>query len=304
MKFEMTPRRWLAVLAGLVLLALSHALATQWAHAPEAVDTRARPPAESDSGKIPLSDSAPSPDNAAAASRLFRFRMTCARVIANDALLEQLTKDPNSWVNNDEVAQRMDADSLEGWRVFLADWEQNRDTCKQLGDAATDGSIYDIALRAANAGNGDAATCYIMTRWPTPRDPTFKGPIISHIQTGTSPRFLLEYRTNARRLLDEGLRRGDWRMVTLLDMAINERHGQPIGGLRSFDPPNEEYVNLKLMLLGTVGEKAQEISGRVEFALQQVPAGQVAAANARAQAMFDAHFADKGPYEWGFGGCR
>ena len=93
-------------------------------------------------------------------------------------------------------------------------------------------------------------------------------------------------------------------MVTLLNMAINERHGRPIGGLRSFDPPDEEYVTLKLMLLGTRGDKVQEMSRQVELALQQVPANRVAAANARARQMYDRYFADKGPYEWGFGGCR
>ena len=67
-----------------------------------------------------------------------------------------------------------------------------------------------------------------MTRWTLPKDPTFKGQAVGHTQMGISPQFLSNYRKNARRLLDEGLQRGDWRVVTLMDMAINKRHGQLI----------------------------------------------------------------------------
>lgn len=309
----MTSRRWLAALSALVVLAL--VLLSQRCQPPGATGMQARsltatasaPTTRSDMaqsrGKLATAAQA-SGDNAAAISRLFRFRMLCARVVANALYLEQLSKDPNSWVNNNASARRMDPQSLEKSRVGLAEWETNREACQQLGKAANDGSIYDIALRAANAGNGDAATCYIMTQWPLPMDKTYTGPQISHMMSGVQSGFLSDYRTNARRLLDEGLRRGDWRMVTLLNMAIIERHGRPIGGLRSFDPPDEEYVTLKLMLLGTRGDKVQEMSRQVELALQQVPANRVASANARAQQMYDRHFADKGPYEWGFGGCR
>lgn len=309
----MTPRRWLAVLSAFIVIAL--VLIGQRSQPPGAIERQAglgvvsaptatrRPEADQSRGKTEtVAQSAH--DNAAGITRLFRFRMLCARVVANDLYLAQLSKDPNSWLNNDAAAKLMDPQSLEGWRVPLAEWEANREGCQQLGKAASDGSIYDIALRAANAGDGDAATCYIMTQWPLPMDKTYKGPQISHMMLGVQPGFLSDYRTNARRLLDEGLRRGDWRMVTLLNMASNERHGQPIGWLPSFDPPDEEYVTLKLMLLGTRGEKVQEMSRQVELALQQVPAHRVAAANARAQQMYDRHFADKGDYEWGFGGCR
>lgn len=309
----MTSRRWLAVFSAFVVLAL--VLMGQRSQAPDTTGMQTRSPAVTASATTARSDMAPSRgnvataaripgDDAATTSRLFRFRMLCARVVANALYHEQLSKDPNSWVNNDTTAKLIDPQSLEGRRAALAEWEANREACRQLGDAATDGSIYDIALRAANAGNGDAATCYIRTQWPTPKDPDFKGQAVGHTQMGVLPRFISDYNQNARRLLDEGLRRGDWRMVTLLNMAINERHGQLIGGLRSFDPPDEEYVNLKLMLLGTRGDKVQDVSRQVELALQQVPANRVAAANARAQQMYERYFADKGPYEWGFGGCR
>ena len=309
----MTPQRWLAVLSVFIVLVL--VLISQRSDPSGAIGTQARSPAATESATTTLSDIARSRgnvatavqsagDNAAAISRLFRFRMLCARVVASSVYLEQLSKDPNSWINNEATAKLMDPQSLERSRVVLAEWEANRESCKQLGEAASDGSIYDIALRAANAGDGDAATCYILTQWPLPMDKSYKGPQISHMLSGVQPGFLSDYRTNARRLLDEGMRRGDWRMATLLGMAINERHGRPIGWLRSFDPPDEEYVNLKLMLLGTRGEKVQEVSRQVELALQQVPANRVAAANARAQQMYDEYFADKGPYEWGFGGCR
>jgi hypothetical protein len=303
----------MAVVSAFIVLAL--VLTSQRAQPPGTTGLQARSTAPAASASATRSDMAPSPgkvataaqapgDNAAATSRLFHFRMLCARVLANAAYLEQLSKDPNSWVNNDATAKLMDAQSLEGWRDAVAEVEANREACQQLGEATNDGSIYDIALRAANAGDGDAATCYIMTRWPTPKDPNFRDQAVGHTQMGVLPRFISDYRQNARRLLDEGLRRGDWRMVSLLNMVYNERHGQLIGGLRSLDPPDEEYVNLKLMLLGTRGDKVQDVSGQVEWALQQVPANRVAAANARAQQMYDRYFADKGPYQWGFGGCR
>lgn len=244
------------------------------------------------------------PADPAALSRLFQMRMTCERMAGISRELERQSKDPYSWMNNADTAKALGPEILKGWQDGLTEWEENREPCKKFGASVADGSIYELALRAANAGDGDAATCYIMARWPTPKDPDFKGNAISHTQMGVLPRFISDYRKNARRLLDEGMQRGDWRMVSLLSMAVNDRHGQLIGGLRSFDPPDEEYVNLKLMLLGTRGEKVQEISRQVELALQQVPANRVAAADARAQQMYDKYFANKGPYEWGFGGCR
>lgn len=309
----MTARRWLAFLALLVLLAL--AVAVQRSRANGAAKRDSGHPLATEAAKAStVSDESVSPTSAKEApgpyedraelSRQLRFRMTCARVASQSREMERQLKAPNSWMNNDEAAKSLSPQELQYWQDSLAEWESNREPCKRLGASIDDGSIYELALRAANTGDGDAAACYIMTWWTVPQDPTFKGPRISHSTQGILPRFISEYSTNARRLLDEGLERGDWRMVSLLDMAINERHGQLIGGLRRFDTPDEEYVNLRLMQLGTRGEKTGEIARRVEFALQNVPANRVAAANARAQAMYNAHFADKGPYEWGFGGCR
>lgn len=309
----MTPQRWLALIVLLAFLALALLLQCSRSDSDGKVDVNPNEAsttgAASAPGDDPLADASraathPTGDATAELSRQFRFRMTCARVASGSREMERQFRDPNSWINNDDVARQLSPEILTGWQKALAEWEAYREPCKRLGTAIDDGSIYEIALRAANAGDRDAATCYIMTRWTMPKDPTFKGQAVGHTQMGISPQFLSDYRKNARRLFDEGLQRGDWRVVSLMDMAINDRHGQLIGSLRSFDSPNDEYVNLKLMLLGTRGDKLQEASRRVEFALQQVPASQVAAANARAQAMYDAHFADKGPYEWGFGGCR
>lgn len=309
----MTARRWLAFFALLVGLALAvvlqrsrehgagnrdsaRQLATGAANASSAIDESLSPPS--------ANASPGSHEDRAELSRQLQFRMTCARVASQSREMDRQLKDPNSWINNDEAARSLNPKDLQYLQDRLAEWESNREPCKRLGTSIDDGSIYQLALRAANAGDGDAAACYIMTRWTVPQDPTFKGPRISHSTQGILPRFISEYSTNARRLLDEGLQRGDWRMVSLLDIAINDRQGQLIGGLRRFDSPDEEYVNLRLMQLGTRGEKTGVIARRVEFALQNVPANRVAVANARAQSMYDASFADKGPYEWGFGGCR
>lgn len=244
------------------------------------------------------------PTDPLALSRLFRLRMTCERMAFISRELERQGKDPDSWINNADTAKALDPEILKGWQNSLSEWQANREACAKLGTSVGDGSIYDIALRAANAGDGDAATCYISTRWPTPTDPQFKGQAIGHSQMGVLPSFISDYNKNARRLLDEGMKRGDWRMVTLTSEAFNDRHGQLIGSLRSFDPPDGEYVNFKLMLLGSRGETAARVSAQIELASQQVPAGRVAAANARAQQMYDRYFADKGEYEWGYGGCR
>ncbi len=217
---------------------------------------------------------------------------------------ERLSKDPDSWINNADTAKTLSPEAMKSWQDALAEWESTREACAKLGTSVGDGSIYEVALRAANAGDGDAASCYIMTRWPTPKDPQFKGQAVGHTQMGVLPGFISDYDTNARRLLEEGMKRGDWRMVSLTNMVFSERHGQLIGGLRASAAPDEEYMNLQLMMLGSRGQTATQLSSQVELASQQVPANRIAAANARARALYDKYFANKGEYEWGFGACR
>ena len=101
------------------------------------------------------------PADSAALSRLFQLRMTCERMERVSQDLERQSKDPYSWINNADTVKELDPEILQGWQDGLAEWEDNREPCKKLGASVADGSIYDIALRAANAGDGDAATCYI-----------------------------------------------------------------------------------------------------------------------------------------------
>jgi undecaprenyl-diphosphatase len=73
------------------------------------------------------------------------------------------------------------------------------------------GQIYDTALRAANAGDEMAAACYVGGAFPMSAE-AWKRP-------GVQARF----RIDAERLMDRGIQRGDWSMVTLALMARNPK---------------------------------------------------------------------------------
>ncbi|CAN5357995.1 hypothetical protein BH11PSE14_BH11PSE14_22650 [soil metagenome] len=97
------------------------------------------------------------------------------------------------------------------WDLMVADKlahsidvvERAKTECEGIGERAVDGSIYALARRAAELGNGDAALCYLMSPWP-----------MSQARwDGGQER--AEYARSAQALIDAGLRAGDWRMVSL-----------------------------------------------------------------------------------------
>lgn len=243
-------------------------------------------------------------DAAADASKAYRFRRTCAGVAMFDEFLLAQVANPHSWMNDERAAaSQLTPEYVESIRASLERRRVHGVECARLGRSVDDGSIYALALRAANAGDTEAAVCYVLARWPPPKDPHFQGPRLPHGDQGFDPRFSREYQANARRLVDEGLQRGDWRMVSVVDQAWIDRHGQLIGGLKDFSVPDEQYRMIKLKLLSTPPEQAAELERQLEIAEQTIPASRLGIADARAKALFERSFSDKGAYGWNPPSC-
>jgi undecaprenyl-diphosphatase len=85
----------------------------------------------------------------------------------------------------------------------LLDLLDRADThCASPGEELTDGRIYELALHAALAGDATAASCYAGGGFPISQ--------ATWERSGVQAQF----RVQALRLIDRGIRQGDWRMVT------------------------------------------------------------------------------------------
>jgi hypothetical protein len=75
------------------------------------------------------------------------------------------------------------------------------------GFDALDGSIYELALRAAQAGDEDAAACFAGGSFPMPPDLWRREDVRQRFAREAAP------------LIARGLQRGDWRMVPLASLS-------------------------------------------------------------------------------------
>jgi hypothetical protein len=81
--------------------------------------------------------------------------------------------------------------------------DQAKSQCDEPIERMLDGSMYELALRVADAGDLDAALCYLSGSFPT----------------GTAmlrrPDLRQRFAVNAQRLFERNVEAGDWRMVML-----------------------------------------------------------------------------------------
>jgi hypothetical protein len=80
--------------------------------------------------------------------------------------------------------------------------------CSGMARGVLDGSMYSLALRAADAGDADAAMCYASGSYAVPAELL------------RNPAWRAEFVRNANRLFERGVEQGDWRFVVLAQIAI------------------------------------------------------------------------------------
>jgi hypothetical protein len=98
--------------------------------------------------------------------------------------------------------------------------------CPPATAALTDGSIYALALRAAQAGDEIAASCYVGGAFPIAPD------------AWRRPETQARLRENAWPLIERGIQRGDWSMVMLAGLGSNpKRYGFTHAPVNPLAPP-------------------------------------------------------------------
>lgn len=132
-----------------------------------------------------------------------------------------------------------------------------RGGCEDIAEYEAANQLYPELLRAAEAGDWDAASCYVIA--------PFDAPDQLMTEDGISA-----YRDAARTFIIEGMHRGDWRFVSLAELSVGDlvaRHrGQFKHNLfhRLVTPDQKMgYGYVRLERLGATGGYANQLDARL-----------------------------------------
>ena len=204
-------------------------------------------PADAEAASAALAAQAPALDPvAAAASREFRVRAFCTSMMYARANMESPDMQAflAAMVSDKRVSPQMRAEGLANLQSGLDDLEDAERACAGMVEKLMDGSSYQVALRAAELGDSQAAQCFLSGHFPMPP------------RMHENPESLQRWRLDAARLIDQGIARGDWDMVNAAANAYSPMPGKPAP---RFEAP---YYEGGLRLTWSIGGPA----GNVEMA--------------------------------------
>jgi hypothetical protein len=224
----------------------------------------------------------------------FQRRSRCVRA----AMWRRQLEDPQVSASLDRLARETppkgnsyDLPVLELIQAGLDNVERAERECPPNDPRDTDGSIYELALRAADAGDATAARCYVSASYPMPE------------QMLRRPDQRERFRLNASRLLEQRITAGDWAMAELaLEAYQTEREGwkvqlprDPLEApgvslLMTIAPrgnPQRLYELSRLFELGAPSTKvAQGLAVRSEYTGRPLSPAQRSSGDAWARATF------------------
>ena len=190
----------------------------------------------------PAADSLPTDPASLALLREFRLRNLCTQAMYVRAdLADPKTLTYFDALTNPKVQPQVRAEIMSQWQKGL-DWLDRADRdCSGLGARLFDGSSYDVARRAAEHGDSQAAQCFVAATFPMP-------PALHE-----RPEVLTQFRLDAARIIELGIARGDWNMVSAALMAYAPR--------RTFPEPAFEapFYAPGLRLTATIGGPAGDV---------------------------------------------
>lgn len=102
------------------------------------------------------------------------------------------------------------------------------EVCKGLDPGISERVLYALTLRAAEFGNEQAASCFVFGAWQDAR--ALKPSNEDFYRNALARRWYLDHAT---RLVERGIRQGDWRMIDILE--LNAR------GNTGVDAPDEHW---------------------------------------------------------------
>jgi hypothetical protein len=192
---------------------------------------------------------------------------------------------------------------LDGYQRAFAHIDEAERQCNETPEQMGDGSIYELALRAADSGDAEAAICYVTGHFPAPAAMLRR------------PDLRARYAINASRLLEQGIQAGDWRMVLIGALVFTSKAPEqwqlrlpddPLDSpelalTRTIAPegdPLRGYRMWKLLALGDAQKNPDDNDASVSISAyyaKHVSAAQRREADAWAQQTFQRAFHGRGP---------
>jgi hypothetical protein len=220
-----------------------------------------------------------------AAIRLFRDGNLCYRArgaeqtLRNrtnqgrlDSAIEELSAGP-------EASLLVEIEDLDRLQSDLIAAEKAGDLCNGTHGEILDGRMYWYAEQAAKAGDANAASCFVGGAF---LPPTFPSDASIHE----------DFRKNVLPIAQEQLQRGNVAMVTLLASYYDDSVG-----LMSYVRPRSDiaksYTYKKLISLISSDATSSVAQEQLQLASRALTPEQIAAGDAEAAHLFDAHFGRK-----------
>jgi hypothetical protein len=182
---------WYRIVLGAALLAWVYAGAASPVGAAQAAETRGG-------------------DAQAATQDIARFRSAklCVQAAMARNPAEEFFLAPADDPNFSARAREYQAREIKAFHELL---ERAKRECPKDESESLDGSIYELAARAAEAGDRQAASCYASGAFPMPQ------------KLWNEPEYQVQFRENTQRFLDRGVQAGDWSMVDLSGLRYSPR---------------------------------------------------------------------------------
>jgi len=148
----------------------------------------------------------------------YEFVKDCAKFSHFEAVYREKASDPNWPLNNPSALKAADPklrmDLIETSRFI----DEHREACKPWIDGSprdlVNAQIYEASLQAALEGDDNAAACFVFAAWQAPDR---LSPYYEKLRNNYS-----EY---APRLIERGLKTGNWPIVVAAYQASQEEHG-------------------------------------------------------------------------------
>ena len=224
----------------------------------------------------------------------YEHRKLCIDAKSGAALLEGQQHDPKSLLNDNSNYEGLTAETKAarlGQLKALQDLTDIVTRAKtECGDidnkALSDGSIYPLALAAATLGDQDAAACYVTTGFPMP----------DSMRTNRAQ--FLAYKENALRLIDAGVRAGNWMLVSSARAVYSGRNSNNwLYSIAAADPV-AVYRYTRLEQLGVRSPATQAMFARdVAVQAKELTPNQIKKENAWAEKTYRQYFRNGGYFD-------
>jgi hypothetical protein len=211
-------------------------------------------------------------DSKAQLLALYRKRHRCALAAGlQHAMDNPRTREQLANLHIEDLPAEERADRLAMIEAAFKYVDETVPGCSGMARGVLDGSMYPLALRAADAGDADAAMCYASGSYAVPAELL------------ANPAWRADFARNANRLFERGVEQGDWRFVVLAQIAIPA--GPTDWKLQLPRTPLDATHQQLFMLLAPQGDRARAYRYARLYALGADGADEASGRAARADAI-------------------